>query len=73
MTNFTIGSGASAQVNLAIDEETGDYVVCKIYNLESLRERGYTALIQRLVQETHVRSQIEHVSRPSSYVRLLFL
>ncbi|KAL2289112.1 hypothetical protein FJTKL_02923 [Diaporthe vaccinii] len=60
VTNFTVGSGASAQVNLAIDEETGDYVVCKIYNLESLRLRGFSAVIQRLVQETHVRSQIEH-------------
>ena len=74
VTNFTIGSGASAQVNLAIDEETGNYVVCKIYNLDSMRLRGHSAVIQRLVQETHVRSQIEHVSGPSStYTRPSFL
>ncbi|KAJ0116413.1 meiosis-specific serine threonine-protein kinase mek1 [Diaporthe amygdali] len=60
VTNFTIGSGASAQVHLAIDQETSDYVVCKVYDLESLRLRGRESVIQRLVQETHVRSQIEH-------------
>ncbi|KAG8161665.1 hypothetical protein KVR01_008652 [Diaporthe batatas] len=60
VTNFAIGSGASAQVYLAIEEETGDFVVCKIYNIGDMRERGQTGYIQRLVQETHVRSQIEH-------------
>ncbi|KAL1855841.1 hypothetical protein Daus18300_010915 [Diaporthe australafricana] len=60
VTNLTIGSGASAQVHLAIDQETGDYLVCKLYNLDALRLRGQESLIPRLIQETHVRSQIEH-------------
>ncbi|ROW17751.1 hypothetical protein VPNG_00519 [Cytospora leucostoma] len=60
ITDRTVGSGASARVHLAIDRKTGEQIACKVYDLYSTEKAGQKDSIQRLMQETSVRCQMEH-------------
>jgi hypothetical protein len=58
----TIGDGASAQVHLAFDNETGEQLACKVYDLCLLSTPDKDGMIKSLMQEAFFRCQMEHVS-----------
>lgn len=62
VTDRTIGEGASARVHLAIDRQTREQVACKVYDLHSMDKSGQDETMRRLLQETYIRCQMEHVS-----------
>lgn len=62
--NRTIGNGAQATVFPAIDRETGDQLVCKVYNLCGLADKEKAK--QKLMLQATLRCQLDHVSILSS-------
>ena len=62
VTDRTLGDGAHAVVYLAIDKATDRQLVCKIKNLDQIRNKQGGAEVRRLIQEVDILRQLDHVS-----------